>query len=273
MPDFIEANSNQLKWDQANRTRFVTKCRYVVKAINSRMKNVFAYFGRVWSNNSIPHLMQDFRIAAALSNAYFEKFESDKDDWQTITQLMLERVNWPNHVADIVSDNNLNRKQTIFNDIDNCEVEFPLIDEDELKLIPLGTYQIRQAASYYAEHIKEDGKYRVQICNDNQLLQLDKYNLHLECPLLLRARIQSRHQNKTKYFMYILLDLVTNGKDGIKGYYCQCKNGERTVGCCAHVMTVIWYLGYARYQEALKHPAAFLDKIFDQAETEDENQE
>lgn len=273
MPDFIEAKSTQLNWQQANETRLVTKCRYVVEAINSRLKNVFAYFRKVWNSQSIPHLMQDFRIAAALSNVYFQRFESDKNDWEAVTQLMLERVNLPNHMAAIVSENNLNRKQITFSDIDSCEVEFPLIDDEELKLIALGTYQIRQAASYYAEHIKRDGKYRIQIFNDTVTLQLDKYDLHAECPILLRARIQSRHQNKTKYYMYILLDLVTNGKEGIKGYYCQCKNGQRTVGCCSHVMTVIWYLGYARYDENLKHPAEFLDHIFDDIETDDENQE
>lgn len=271
MPDFIEGNATQLNWKQANQTRLVTKCRYVVEAINSRMKNVFGYFGKVWNNQSVPHLMQDFRIAAALSNAYFKRFESDKDDWEHITEIMLQRTNLPNHMAVIVSENNLNRKQIIFSDIDSCEVEFPLIDEEDLKLISLGTYQIRQAASYYAEHIKEDGKYRIQICKDNDSLHLEKYDLLVECPILLRARIQSRHQNKTKYFMYVLVDLVTNGIEGIKAYYCQCKNGERTVGCCAHVMTIIWYLAFARYEETLKHPAAYLDRIFDDAETDEEN--
>lgn len=31
------------------------------------------------------------------------------------------------------------------------------------------------------------------------------------------------------------------------GWYCQCKAGQRTVGCCAHVATVVWYLGWARH--------------------------
>ncbi len=32
----------------------------------------------------------------------------------------------------------------------------------------------------------------------------------------------------------------------IPGWYCKCKCGARTVGCCAHICSVIWYLGYGR---------------------------
>lgn len=32
----------------------------------------------------------------------------------------------------------------------------------------------------------------------------------------------------------------------ISGWYCDCKVGAKTVGCCAHVASVLWYLGYAR---------------------------
>jgi hypothetical protein len=33
----------------------------------------------------------------------------------------------------------------------------------------------------------------------------------------------------------------------VKGWYCQCKSGTRVVGTCAHVVSIIWYLGFARY--------------------------
>ncbi|CAG9790244.1 unnamed protein product [Diatraea saccharalis] len=38
----------------------------------------------------------------------------------------------------------------------------------------------------------------------------------------------------------------------------------RTVGCCAHVMVVAWYLGYARYEEVVHQPARFLDLIINE---------
>lgn len=34
----------------------------------------------------------------------------------------------------------------------------------------------------------------------------------------------------------------------MKTYCCSCLVGNRTVGCCWHVMTLLWYLGWARHQ-------------------------
>lgn len=271
MPHFIDTNATQLTWRQANKSRFVTKCRYAVEVINGRMKTVFKYFNNVWNNQSVPHLISDFKIAAALHNAFFDRFESDIENSEEVIKLMIERMNVPNFMVDLVLENNLNRKPASFRDIDNCELEFPLIYEEELKLISLGSYQIKQSRSYYAEHVKIDGKYRIQAYKHTESLQLTRYNITAESPSLLRARIQSRHSNQTKYYMYILLDQALNGKEGILGYYCQCKNGQRTVGCCSHVMTVIWYFAFAKYTDNLKHPAQFLDNVFNSdAESDDE---
>ncbi len=34
----------------------------------------------------------------------------------------------------------------------------------------------------------------------------------------------------------------------IKGLYCSCKVGERTLGCCSHLASVVRYLAYDRHQ-------------------------
>lgn len=33
----------------------------------------------------------------------------------------------------------------------------------------------------------------------------------------------------------------------VTAWYCLCKTGARVVGVCAHVASVLWYLGYARH--------------------------
>lgn len=40
------------------------------------------------------------------------------------------------------------------------------------------------------------------------------------------------------------------GVDSICGWYsnCICKCGARLVGCCAHVSSVLWFLGWKRHQ-------------------------
>ncbi|KAL0829656.1 hypothetical protein ABMA28_003162 [Loxostege sticticalis] len=72
---------------------------------------------------------------------------------------------------------------------------------NDLIFFALGTYQIRQARSYYGEHIRFHGGYQNEICSED-----------------------------------------INGREGITEYCFNCLVGRRTVGCCAHVMTLIWYL-------------------------------
>jgi len=47
-----------------------------------------------------------------------------------------------------------------------------------------------------------------------------------------------------------------DGTAGIGGWYCKCKVGARVVGCCAHVCSILWYLGYGRHLPNIRFPAA-----------------
>ena len=111
----------------------------------------------------------------------------------------------------------------------NAQVDFPQLSEDELKSkITCGTYQLKQAQHYADEHLFDKGGFTLF--------------LHRTAPDLVRVRLQSRHKNSTKYFVW-----VQHSATDVTGWYCQCKAGQRTVGCCAHVATVVWYLGWARH--------------------------
>lgn len=81
----------------------------------------------------------------------------------------------------------------------------------------------------------------------------------------LHVRVYSRFRNMTKHEIFIAFNLdVEENEDGnvqrvpIEGYYCTCKSGARTLGTCAHVASVLWYLGYARYEENVKYPSTRL---------------
>lgn len=257
VPAFISKSEKQLDWYEANTSRFVTKCRYVVEVENGKMKQIFRYFDKVWQNISLPHLMCDFKNAAALLNAYFSRIYSDNDDSEEIADLMLSRLNEPNTLAEYVIGHNLNRKAAFFEPITSTQITFPVLSDIDLKQIALGTYQLKQAKSYFAEHVSQNGKYIIEVCKD-----VESLTIPATMPVLIRGRLQSRHFQRTKYFLYILIDLVFSGKSSLIGYYCQCKNGKRTVGTCAHIMTVIWYLGNARNNNDIKEPAAFLNNFF-----------
>lgn len=124
----------------------------------------------------------------------------------------------------------------------------------ELILIACGTYQLKQAQSYYGEHIRGDGSYTIEVCRDMASNLLEGFpstdNLSL-----LRGKIHSRHISRKIYFVYILYENNRSGREAIKKYYCNCAVGRRTVGCCAHVMTIIWFLGWKRYQDFKNLPA------------------
>lgn len=58
------------------------------------------------------------------------------------------------------------------------------------------------------------------------------------------------------------MDLNAEGKDIVVAYCCSCKNRLRTVGCCSHVMVVIWYTLFIE-KDKLHLPSSNFDSIFD----------
>ena len=117
-------------------------------------------------------------------------------------------------------------------DMDN-NFDFPQLDLHFLRDDTCGTYQIKQSKSYAKAHLYEhDNEFELQISSDNDRL--------------IRCRLHSRHLNVTHYFICIEFD-KHDDDEPIKDHSCQCKDGKRMVGCCGHVATVLWYLGYARH--------------------------
>lgn len=112
-------------------------------------------------------------------------------------------------------------------------LDFPLLSEEELLNLTVGVYQLKLAKSYTAEHKNDDGDYNIMVNND--------------IPDVLRVRIQSRHISSKQYFLWIEHSL-----GAITGWYCQCRAGARVVGVCAHVASVLWYLGHERHTHSAR---------------------
>lgn len=47
----------------------------------------------------------------------------------------------------------------------------------------------------------------------------------------------------------------------MKAYCCSCRHGLRTVGCCGHVMSLIWYTLHIDHNK-LNFPSVNLDHVF-----------
>lgn len=66
--------------------------------------------------------------------------------------------------------------------------DFPELSLQDLRTIVLGNYQIKQARSHYAEHIRVDGMYELQVCIHAERLPLEKYDLLTGDNSLVRIR-------------------------------------------------------------------------------------
>jgi hypothetical protein len=106
--------------------------------------------------------------------------------------------------------------------------DFPVLTMDELRDLTMRVYQLKQAPQYAREHIEPE--YELFLVKND--------------PNLIRCKIQSRHTNSAVHTLW-----VEFSSSNVTGWYCTCKIGARTVGCCAHVASVVWYLGYQRYSE------------------------
>lgn len=59
--------------------------------------------------------------------------------------------------------------------------------------------------------------------------------------------MKSRYRSGKHHHIFALIDKTKTGRDSVTEYYCTCESGARTVGCCSHVMTIVWFLGYGQY--------------------------
>ncbi|KAL0850182.1 hypothetical protein ABMA28_012054 [Loxostege sticticalis] len=253
-PESLEEGETQLSTIKANKSRCVTLCRWVVEVVNGRFKRDYKLFRSDFFNLAATHLMDDFRICAALINAFHLEIV-DRPDAHLILNRALQYLHTPNYLAEYVIENNINRRRAPFTSIDEEHAEldiFPQMTMSDLVLFALGIYQIKQARSYYGEHKRQHGSFVVEISN-----QLDTTNI--PGPLSSHETVLVRGRSGM------------NWEEKIKSYYCSCICGKRTVGCCAHVMTMIWYFCWARHQDDnIEGPATFLDGILIRDDIENE---
>lgn len=259
LPPTKDRNDTQLSTEQANKSRLVTLCRWVVEVINGRFKRDFKLLRQDYFNTALRNLFPDFKIAGALINSFREPVR-DNIDAEIILGLVNERINMPNHLYNYVTENNLNRQRIPFIAIDaNQELDFfPHLMESDLKIFTLGSYQLKLAKSYCAEHLN-NGLYIIEIKRDDVTGDLQRYHMPQNV-WLLRGRIQSRHVRAKIYLCYLLINRDAMGVNAIAQYYCTCLTGRRTVGSCAHIASIVWYLGIGRH-EPFTHPAGELLNI------------
>ena len=269
MPTCKDFKEKQLSTFEANKTRLVTKVRFIVEVVNGIMKQKFNYFNKTVPNTTLPTLKEDFTNCVALMNFVNDgSFISDKNDF-SITDRMLSLMDKENKLINLVQQEKLtatvNCRSTKFELITELQdFSFPQLDERQLKEFFCGSYHYEIARSYYAEHVKNNGRYQFFVDREKFHIDYSKYKININPKnlQLISAQMQSRHSNATKYRVFILINSEKSFANSIEYTYCTCKTGCRTIGTCAHSASFIWYLSYGRHLENIRQPAKYLDTFF-----------
>ena len=260
MPPFLEKDESQLTTKEANEARIVTMQRWVVETHNGHLKTIFKFLDGIIARAHVLHLQDFYLIAGALINRYKEKLIMTRKT-AALAREIKQRANTVNLLQLRVEQNHLARRSAIWELLDHEHFpEFPKLNKDLLQEFTGCNYQLRLAPSYIQDKFNHES---------TDVFQLDRNRAE---PGLLRFRIFSSFRIATRYQLWILFRVNHNSNNErntnrqILGYYCTCKSGARTLGCCAHVTSVLWYLGYARHEQIIRYPSrALLNYIMDAA--------
>ncbi|XP_033730151.1 uncharacterized protein LOC117319467 [Pecten maximus] len=233
MPTFSKKRQHTTM--ESNASRLVTKIRWVVESVNGRMKT-WKYLDRILPNSQIPYIGDMVRIVCAICNKYRSDLSTgDAQSDQLLGAKMLFLSKQVNILQNRIEEGGFASKRSIWAKIDeSASLNFPVLTEEDLRNLTLGVYQIKLARGYTKEHLNDTGGYEVFVCKVESNI--------------ISAKIQSRHVSSKVHQLWIMFDECT-----VQGWYCKCRTGARTVGSCAHVASVIWYLGFARHSDIEFH--------------------
>ena len=251
------SNKKQLTTKEANLTRFATKLRWPVEADNGLFKKHFKAVEKT-TNNRLPQIIKDFKIAAALINRFHSRWYSDIGNEKEIVEKMKKKLNKPNNLDKYITNKKYVFKKKEFKEIDSVDInDFPKLSIEFIKSeITFGSYQIKMSKSYLAEHFKADGKYALYIKKDFKIEDNIK---------TIMCIIQSRHSNAAKYFTFIRYIAISEQSKSINSieacenldWACSCFSGLRTVGCCVHIATIIIFLSHYRHLKNLPNAPGY----------------
>jgi hypothetical protein len=195
----------------------------------------------------LTHLRKDYRIVGSLINCFYNRLFIATDNEQIIAKTMLSRLNKPNKLERLVQRKKFDSTNN-FVAISACDLDFPQLTLENLEShITLGIYQIEQCQAYINEHINKNGDFQLLI-NEKEIKE--------GANRLLYCKFFSRHKSQTIYNVYIEYNPLDKTINSISEWYCNCKIGARTVGCCSHIAALLYYLGIERNKSKAKKDKA-----------------
>ncbi|CAF1315801.1 unnamed protein product [Didymodactylos carnosus] len=143
MPYYLEKGNKQYTTLQANESRLVTKVRWTVESFHTRLKKSQFFSNRI-ENQMLPKLEYCIRIISACLNCYrgaivqnYNSLES-----QAVAAAMKDRKGKCNTLLALIETGKTNARQR-WSEIDEANIDFPLMDLDDLRVLFFGSYQIK----------------------------------------------------------------------------------------------------------------------------------
>lgn len=139
---FIEIKNSM----PAKQTRIVTLLRWVVEAVNGRLKNMFSFFDHIIPMTSVPKLNRLLLIVVGILNAFSPPLFNETEFHDDIAERVGRTIGKENDLeAEIKSFKNTVKWLKAD---ENSVKDFPRMVLEELKLITIGIYQINMAKNY-----------------------------------------------------------------------------------------------------------------------------
>lgn len=123
------------------------------------------------------------------------------------------------------------------------EIEFPILTVEYVEYLTKGVYQLKQSKCYSADHMDENGNYLFEL-----------YEEEIENEITIHVQLRSRFSSQSIHNLWVEYNptlSLTEGQAPILNYYCECRAGARIFGMCAHVTSILWFLGIARNDKDL----------------------
>jgi len=231
MPSFFAKTNpdgtkkHQFTTEEANSSRRVTLLRRIVEQVNGRIKNKFHFFEQTIRATHFKKLNEYLRVCVSILNAFSPPLFTETEFHEKVASQVEEHFSDENELMQRVINENWGSKRALWFKVDvDCCLTFPLLSMEELEELMLGTYQLEIGIRYNDMHLVNTGVYEFFYYKDE--------------PTIIRVKLQSRHAKRVKYTVWIEFKESVNCKEGIVGWYCQCKTGSRTLGSCAHIAAV-----------------------------------
>lgn len=138
MPPFLGPNRRQLDVNDANRSRFITKLRWVVESVNARLKR-FRWFSQTIQNSALPSVSDFVAIVAALVNCFHVPMVTASPDDDNVVHRMNNLLTQNNALHDRLIEENLLRSGAWqATDVDSLAEPFPELSLDYIRSLTLG---------------------------------------------------------------------------------------------------------------------------------------